>query len=77
MCSLVDALFHNLHMSSDLQRFYWPDALSCCSFVLVDQPAEDLAAPYPQSGRVGNRLSGDGSASGGRGFRARCGRCWL
>ena len=39
--------------------------LSCCSFVLVDQPAEDLAAPYPRRSQVGNRVGDDAVACNG------------
>src|SRR5712664_1016727 len=49
-------------MASDLQRYGRPGWLSCRPLVLVDQPAEDLAVPYPHRGQVSDRADDDAAA---------------
>jgi len=46
--------FHKVVIVSEL-RFGWAGCLSCGPFVLVDQPAEDIAASYSRSRQVGDR----------------------
>jgi hypothetical protein len=50
--------FHNLVVASDLQCLQLGRQRSCCPFVLVDQPAQDLATSYSRCRQVGGRGHG-------------------